>query len=145
MPYRHTIVYCVAKVDSLYNNVLRRTSKLSIIAMNSMSQVVHDVFSQSSALIYSSLGYIMPSMVIATRRSTHSKIASVRTSSVMSELLLILTHTYLMTFISFVQLNYSRSIYLLIQFSIISILTAAPICGVFFKSIITSIKNNCLN
>ena len=82
----------------------------------------------------------MPSMVIATRKSTLSKIASVRTSSVMSELLLILTHTYLMTFISFVQLNYSISIYLLLLFCIISILTAAPICGVFFKSIIIIIE-----
>ena len=54
----HTgILHCVAKVDSLYNNVLRRASKLSIITMNSTSQVVRDVFSQSSALIYSSLGY----------------------------------------------------------------------------------------
>ena len=51
------ILHCVAKVDSLYNNVLRRASKLSIIAMNSTSQIVRDVFSQSSALIYSSLGY----------------------------------------------------------------------------------------
>ena len=54
----HTgILHCVAKVDSLYNNVLRRASKLSIIAMNSTSHVVRDVFSQSSAFIYSSLGY----------------------------------------------------------------------------------------
>ena len=93
----HTgILHCVAQVDSLYNNVLCRASKLSVIAMslNSTSQVVHDVFSQSSALVYSSLGYIMPSMVIATSKSTHSKIASVRTLSVMSELLLISTHTY---------------------------------------------------
>ena len=53
----HTgILHCVAKVDSLYNG-LSRASKLSIIAMNSTSQVVRDVFSQNSALIYSSLGY----------------------------------------------------------------------------------------
>ena len=37
--------------------VLRRASKLSIIAMNSSFQVVREVFSQSSALISSSLGY----------------------------------------------------------------------------------------
>ena len=54
----HTgILHCVAKVDSLYNNVLRSASKLSMIAMNSTSQIVRDVFSQSSTLIYSSLGY----------------------------------------------------------------------------------------
>ena len=51
------ILHCVAKVDSLFNIVLRRASKLSIIAMNSTSQVVCEVFSQSSALISSSLGY----------------------------------------------------------------------------------------
>ena len=51
------ILHCVAEVDSLYNNVLRRASKLSIIAMNSTFQIVCDVFSQSSALIYSSFGY----------------------------------------------------------------------------------------
>ena len=54
----HTgILHCVAKVDSLYNNVLCSASKLSMIAMNSTSQIVCDVFSQSSTLIYSSLGY----------------------------------------------------------------------------------------
>ena len=92
----HTgILHCVAKVDSLYNNVLRSASKLSMIAMNSTSQIVRDVFSQSSTLIYSSLGYnAIYNRVIATRRSTHSKITSVWTSSVMSELLLISTHTY---------------------------------------------------
>ena len=37
---------------------------------------------------------IMPSMVIVTGRSTHPKIASVWTSSLMSELLLTLTYTY---------------------------------------------------
>ena len=55
--YHTGILHCVAKVDSLYNIVLRRASKLSIIAMNSMFQVVREVFSQSLAFIYSSLGY----------------------------------------------------------------------------------------
>ena len=52
--YHTGILHCVAKVNSLYNIVLCRASKLSVIVD---VPVERKVFSQSSALIYSSLGY----------------------------------------------------------------------------------------
>ena len=89
----HTgILHCVAKVDSLFNIVLHRASKLSIIAMNYTSQVVREVFSQSSALISSSLGY---NAIYGYRnRKIYSLHDSLCADFMMSELLLTTTYTY---------------------------------------------------
>ena len=47
----HTgILHCTAQLNSLYNIVVRRSSKLLSAALNSQSSLVHDVFVQSSTL-----------------------------------------------------------------------------------------------
>ena len=54
----HTgILHCTAQLNSLYNTVVRRSSKLLSTALKSQSPLVHDVFVQSSTLAYTSLGY----------------------------------------------------------------------------------------
>ena len=54
----HTgILHCTAHLNSIYNIVVRRSSKLLSAALKSQSSVVRDVFAQSSTLTYTSQGY----------------------------------------------------------------------------------------
>ena len=54
----HTgILHCTAHLNSIYNIVIQRSSKLLSVALKSQSSLVHDVFAQSSTLTYTSQGY----------------------------------------------------------------------------------------
>lgn len=54
----HTgILHRVAQLDSIYNIVIRRSSKLLSSALQSHSSLVREVFSQSSRFVNFSLGY----------------------------------------------------------------------------------------
>ena len=54
----HTgILHQVAGMHSIYNMVVTRSSKLLISALKSKSPVLLDVFTQSSTLAFTSLGY----------------------------------------------------------------------------------------
>ena len=86
----HTgILHCTAQLNSLYNIVVRRSSKLLSAALKSQSSLVHDVFVQSSTLTYTSLGSFMAPV---TRRSTQIKTFFVQTLSEMSDLHQTRTH-----------------------------------------------------
>ena len=54
----HTgILHCTAKLNSMYNIVVLRSSKLLSAALKSHSSLLQDIFVHSSTLTYTSIGY----------------------------------------------------------------------------------------
>lgn len=56
----HTsILHSVANLPSMYNLVVSRSKKLSLLACNSPSSLLSDIFTQCQSLAYTSMGYNM--------------------------------------------------------------------------------------
>ena len=53
----HRYLHQGAQLDSIYNVILQRSSKLMLSAMKSQLQLVHDMFAASPYLVYTSAGY----------------------------------------------------------------------------------------
>ena len=81
VPHMHNSSCC------LFNIVIQRSSKLLSSAIQSQSNLIGDIFSQSSTLVYFSRDF-MQSMVPVTGKATQNKTAYVQISSVTSDLAL---------------------------------------------------------